>query len=491
MAIADVINTLNQHKQIPSDKKANILSNGGNGSGKYYFPDNELSTNLFDQIASNYQRDGFVFFLIEVKTVYFNMFLDFDFNGKMDGEITMNFIQCLHDITLEVFSEYFPVNDWEWQICPKSSYEFKGIVISKNLKNTNLHFNFPYVQVDIHLAKKLVFKLMEKLYFSIEGDWHSFVDLGMYKCEEKTGLRILGCPKFKNGVRVDNGYRLMKLRNVLIEEDWEEDEDGDEVEIPRFVNPIDYIEPITLEHLELCSIRNISCTKITSHKPVENTMVMTAINKIDHSLLERIQNSITHPHTFAKQINHNTFIFRNTGARTCMVPPDFLRHSSNNFFIKKQSNGEYRYYCLSERCQGRYRVLFKDAVEEDFDPKKLDKIAREYEEYESPADMNLELLNYLNLFFAYVEDLDTFVQVSKEGYVLYKNLSSRLQYAIQTIHSKTGSVSARNLFCSSVWRREYKKLIFLPYLVKAEGEEEKKDASIELEELEVEVVTLA
>jgi hypothetical protein len=481
MGIADVTNTLNTHKQIPVDKKANILNNGGSGSGKYYFPDNELSTNLFDQIASNYHRNGFNFFLIEVKTVYFNMFVDFDFAGKMDGEITLNFIQRLHDIVHEVFTDYFPVNDWNWTTCPNSGYEHKGIVVSKNKINPNLHFNFPHVQMDIHLAKKIVYKMMEKLYFMVEGDWHSFVDVGMYKCEEKTGLRILGCPKYKNGQRLDEGYRLLKLRNVLIgEEEFEEEEGEDgEVEVMRRVQAEDYIEQITLEHLELCSIRNASCTKGTPHRPVENTMVMATVKQTDQSALVRIQNTITHRHMFAKQINHNTFIFRNIGTRKCMVGPDFPVHSSNNFFVKKQANGEYRYYCLSDRCQGRYRVLFKDVVEEDFDPKKLNKIAKAYEEYETASDMNLELLNYLNLFFAYIEDLDTFVQISKEGFVLYKNMGSRLQYAIPTVHSKTGTVSARNLFCSSVYRKEYKKLIFLPYLIKGEGDEEKRDAEVE------------
>lgn len=195
MGIPDVINTLNQHRTIPSDKKANILNNGGTGSGKYYFADQELSTNLFDQIASNYNLPGFKFFLIEVKTVYFNMFLDFDFHNKMDGIISLNFIQRLHDIVLSVFSEYFPVNNWDWVVCPISNYEHKGIVISKNLQNSNLHFNFPHVQVDIGIAKKIVFKMMEKLYYEIQGNWQSFVDVGMYKCEEGTGLRILGCKK--------------------------------------------------------------------------------------------------------------------------------------------------------------------------------------------------------------------------------------------------------------------------------------------------------
>ena len=491
MGIADVTNTLNTHKTIPADKKANILNNGGSGSGKYYFPDNELSTNLFDQIASNYNRSGFKFFLIEVKTLYFNMFLDFDFSGKMEGEITMNFIQRLHDIVHEVFAEYFPVNDWNWARCPASGYEYKGIVISKNKLNPNLHFNFPHVQLDIHLAKKVVYKMMEKLYFMIEGDWHSFVDVGMYKCEEKTGLRILGCPKYKNGQRLDEGYRLLKLRNVLIgEEEFEEEDDedgeGGEVEVMRRVTEDDYIDQITVEHLELCSIRNASCTKVTPHRPIENTMVMATVKQTDHNALTRIQNSITHRHMFAKQINHNTFIFRNIGTRKCMVGPDFPIHSSNNFFVKKQANGEYRYYCLSDRCQGRYRVLFKDTVEEDFDPKKLREISKAYEEYETSSDMNLELLNYLNLFFAYVEDLDTFVQLSREGYVLYKSLASRLQYNIATVHSKSGAISAKSLFCSSVYRKEYKKLIFLPYLIKAEGEEEKKDVEVEEESEEEE-----
>ena len=470
MGVVDVSNSLNQHRTIPSDKKANILNNGGSGSGKYYYPDNELSSNLFDQIAANYHKNGFNFFLIEVKTVYFNMFLDFDFAGKMNGVITSNFIFRLHEIVWDVFSQYFPTNDWDWQMCDKSGYEHKGILISKNKKNSNLHFNFPFVQVDIDLAKRIVFKMMEKLYFHIDGDWHSFVDCGLYKSVEGTGLRILGCPKYKNGNRMDDGYRLLKLRNLLVEEEEDDEDENGEV----ILNPVaddDYIEPITLQHLELCSIRNNVCTRVTPHQPVENTMTMAFV-KTDDRVVARIKDHITHKHVFAKQINHNTFIFRNIGARRCMVGPEFQIHSSNNFFVKKQSNGEYRYYCLSEKCRGRYRVLFKDEVEENFDPKRLKKIADEYEEYDTAGDMKLEMLNYLNLFFSYIEELDVFVQTSKEGITLYKNLQHRLQYCVGTSHEKSGSINAKLLFCSSVFRKEYKKLIFLPYLIKSIPEEE-------------------
>ena len=371
------------------------------------------------------------FYLIEQKTTVFNLFLDFDFKQEdpIHPELITLILNQIQDTIILMFS-------------------FRTeIITSKNTSSNNLHFNLPDIHVTNETAMNVRNKLVEKLYFIVDADWHKIVDAAVLK-SKNTGLRMLGCPKIEKGSmkKLDNGYRVIE---------WEEE--------------IRYL-PVSIEHMTKTMIRYNG--KETPCKQVITMKLDSKINT-DPSLVEKIRSYITHPHKFNQKTNNMTYIFRNDGPRECMVMKGKV-HKNNNFYVKKNMSNEFHYYCLHDECLSLGPCfLFQTIIDNDFEKQKIVEIAKDNtgKEY---AEFHQEFLSYMNNYFSYILKQDCFME-SRDGELFwYKSLVNRLNFKVacdvkgvdkaknEIIESQ--KLSPGDIFKNSAFRREYNNVVFESYL---------------------------
>ena len=421
--------------KVLKDQKSNLITPSGQ---KYWLEDADWQLFTLGHVHECGQGNNNLY-LIEQKTEIFNLFFDFDFS-EMNAEnlhIETRLILFIQDTMQETIEQFFDIPNVK-------------IVTSKNLKNNNLHFNLPEIQVRNETGMNIRAKLVEKLFQEIPGEWQEIIDAAVLK-SSNTGLRILGCPKLAKITheKLDNGYRVIEIENgeIIIQ------------------------DVITVQHLQDTLIR-FNGKKETPVKFVE-VFKIDIPRTVDPTELEKISSFITHPHRFSKKINNFTFIYFNQGPRECMVREGYT-HQNNHFYVKKNMNNEYYYHCHHEDCKIlKPKFLFKDIVEGDFIKSKMLAIAEE-NSGKTKQEVSSNFLSYLNNYFCYILKQDCFMETRDGQLFWYKSLSNRLNFnvfATILVKDKKGEdvlkdeiLQPEEIFKRSAHRREYNNVVFEPYL---------------------------
>lgn len=414
-----------------------------------YFLEDEDWINFISAHVRECKNNSNNLMLIEIKTEIYNLFFDFDFKS-MNNEgkkIQPEFINFIKKNIIDTCNLFFD--------------EEPNIIISKNLTNNNLHFNFTNIHVRKETALNVRNKLIEKLFYEVDANWHDIIDGAILK-NPTIGLRILGSPKTERGTgkKLDNGYRVITIEDV--------GSSSSSIE-----NKYQIIEhEINVQQISDTLIRH-SGKKETLTKFVE-TFNIDIPKIVDHSELDIIFKHITHPFKFSKKINNSIFIFLNSGPRKCMISDRV--HNGNGFYIKKNMIGEYYYHCHSENCGSTPKLLFQVDIKEDFKKLEFIKISENNIGKESSI-IQSEFLSYLNCYFSYILKQDCFMEIRDEQLFWYKSLSNRLNFSvpIKTLGlNKKGEpeevekkIAPYDIFTKSVYRKEYNNVIFEPYLYKS------------------------
>jgi hypothetical protein len=414
---------------------ANFISSG-HPTGKYLIPDENIPR-LYDYISVLTTRPDFKLFLVERTTPLFNLFFDFDLEKNMDSgqKFTKGIFDIIYQVTTRTIAECFDMND------------DTEIIVTKNLKRANFHLHFPDLVVSKETARSLVGRLQQRLFDEIAADWNKIVDLGVYN----VGLRLLGTVKSANGVRIDNGYRVFDHDHDRIGEMGETDE------LPR-----EDLEPeegetdfrfllldLTTEQIAQCGIRNANVQKETSHRDlpvIELNNFKSSSREITNVIREVKAKCPGHENVkFSRQINPTTFVFLNDRrqARTCYISG--IQHRNNNFYVKRSASNVYYYVCHSEQCEERKKIFHRNLPKK-FEFKQLQRIVKDYKDYDTPSECIAAIVNYLNNYFSFVREGDFYVEIRGKQIKMFKNLNNYLSVRIPVEKHWGGSLFTRTLW---------------------------------------------
>ena len=443
------------HFKVSNTSEYNFLEVG---KGKFFIPDGDLQS-LYVQIERVVDCSTFDYFLIEIQTPIFNFFLDVDVDGKIpdsilndhDGELPCKFLHLITNNLLEILKDIFGHNiDLE-------------LVVAKNKQKNNFHYHFPQIRLENDLAKSIVKKLQFTLASFLVADWDNILDTSVYATNK--GLRVLGCVKTKNGVKSDQGYLKIEWDNV-------KNADGEE----SFNT--NWLLPLSDNHIMSCAIRTpASVTRVSQvfNKPAMPRSV--TIRQTDETRAEDllVKEKVLHlPHhgsaQFSKRHNRGYFIFINPKPfRICFISGK--KHVSNNFYVKKHPDGHYYYHCHSHALECTIpKLIFRSKVPIKFDPKFLDEIMKDYQDYESSFPCKEALIGYFNHFFCYVRNPGGVYGERFGNEVILHNHGQMSAYLSATVYDPWSSTGKGTIHPFSLWnkstsRKMKDKIVFEPYLI--------------------------
>ena len=453
-----------EKNKIPSSATVKTIdgcnfTSTGYPTGKFVIPD-ELVPTLYDYICILTCRADFKLFLVERTTPLFNLFFDFDLEKNLDGQkFTRGIFDIIFQVTSRTIAECFEMNN------------VTEIIVTKNLKNANFHFHFPELVVSKATARLLVARLQQRMFDEIAADWNKIIDLGVYN----VGLRLLGTVKSANGVRIDNGYRVLDHLRIgeldetdeLPREDKEPEEDETDFR--------SLLLELTPDQVAKCSIRNPNVQKETSHRDlpvIELNNFKSSSREISDVIQQVKEKCPGHQDVkFSRQINPTTFVFLNDrrSGRTCFISG--AQHRNNNFYIKRSASNVYYYVCHSEQCTERKKVFHRNLPAR-FELKQLQRIVQDYQDYDTSSECCAAIVNYLNNYFSFVREGDFYVEIRGKHIKSFKNLNNYLSVKLPVSKKwGVGPLFPRVLWDQNVGRSVFDRLIFKPYLIPPEPRE--------------------
>lgn len=453
--------------EVPSNAKDyNFIAIG---KGKYKISDENL-LQLHHSLALACQSKLFDYFLVENHTEIFRFYMDIDLEGKIKHpetgavieELSCSLLNFIYTTTRECMQEFY-------------GEASKEIHVTKNLKKMNFHFHFPKIHCSIATAKRIMEKLRYEFCQMCILDWDNILDIKVYAMNK--GLRMLGAVKTENRIRLDDGYRIVDYK--MVQEALAENEDvmfEPEPEKATETRPV-WTYPIRRQHITKCAIRtanNVDTeTEMLVDIKVPRRVVLEeteATREEERMVAEAVRSLLGHERArFSKRQNRDLFLFLNMGDRECHISG--LVHTSNNFYIKKCTDGYY-YFCHSENCPNPVLLLEYEAPVK-FDMGRYREIVQEYQDYETPYECQEAIVAYTNHFFGYVNCGNFFSEINGREVLDKPNLAHKLSLTVNNPWCKRNKegepvsslvLSPYNIWMTSDKRREYHRQVFEPYL---------------------------